>query len=129
MHERPPLRSLRLADETHVRFLGEPVAFAGITRDAGANHIFPRRHSAAVPRHDMIEIQVTSLKNLAAILTDIFVALENIVTGKLHFLFRETIEKEQHDHARDANLPRDGRYHFMFWRDCGKIAPTVEIVG
>src|SRR5207249_9943805 len=128
MHERPPLRPLWLADETHVRFLWKPVAFARVTRDAAANHIFPRRHSAAVPRHDMIEIQITSLKNLAAILAGIFVALENIVTGKFHFLFRETIEKEQHDHARDANLPRDSCHHLVFWRRRGKIAPALEIV-
>ena len=128
VHERPPLRPLRLADETHVRFLRKPVAFARVTGNAGTNHIFPCRHSAAVPRHDMIEIQVTSLKNLSAILTDIFVALENIVARKLHFLFRETVEKQQHDHARDANLPRNGRHHFVFWRCGGKIAPTLEIV-
>ena len=128
MHERAPLRSLRLANQTHVRFLREPVAFACVTLNTRANHIFPRRHSAAITRHDMIEIQITSLKNLSAILTDIFVALENIVARKLHFLFRETVEKEQHDHARNANLPRNGRYHFMFWRGRGKIAPTIEIV-
>src|SRR5437773_5566512 len=128
MHERPPLRPLWLADETHVRFLWKPVAVARVTRDAGANHIFPRRHSATVPRHDVIEIQATALENLAAILAGIFVPLENIVTGKLHFLFRKAIEKEQHDHARDANLPRNGRYHFVFWRGRRKIAPTLEIV-
>src|SRR5256886_10898670 len=107
MPERPPLRPLWLADETHVRFLWKPVAFARVTRDAGANHIFPRRHSAAVTRHDMIEIQITSLKNLPAILTDIFVALENIVARKLDFLFRDTVEKQKHDHARDTNIPRN----------------------
>jgi len=111
-----------------MRFLRKTVAFAGITGNAGANHIFPRRHSAAVPRYDMIEIQVTALENLAAILAGIFVALENVVTRKLHFLFRKAIEKEQHDHARDANLPRNGRHHFVFWRGRGKIAPTLEIV-
>jgi len=129
VHERPPLRPLRLADETHVRFLRKPVAFARVTRNAGTNHIFPRRHPPAVPWHDMIEIQVTSLKNLPAILTDIFVALEHIVARKLHFLFREAVEKQQHDHARDTNLPRNGRHHFVFWRGRGKIAPALEIVG
>src|SRR5437870_11676441 len=113
MHERPPLLPRWLADETHVRFLWKPFAFARVTRDAGANHIFPRRHSAAVPRHDMIEIQVISLKNLAAILAGIFVALESIVARRLHFLCRWTVEKEQHAHARVANLPRDSRHHLL----------------
>jgi len=128
MHKRAPLRSLRLANQTHVGFLREPVAFAGVTLDARANHIFPCRRPASVARHDMIEIQLISLENMAAILTGVLVALENVVTGKLHFLLRETIKKEQHNHARDSDLPRNGRDHFVFWRGYRKIAPTFEIV-
>ena len=128
MHERAPLRSLRLANQTHVRFLWEPVAFACVTLNARANHIFPCRRPASIPRHDMIQIQFVSLENIAAILAGVLVALENVVTRKLHFLFRETIKKEQHNHARDANLPRNGCDHFVFWRGYPKIAPTFEIV-
>src|SRR2546430_6421554 len=99
MHKRAPLRSLRLANQTHVRFLRQPVAFACVTLNARANHIFPCRRSASIARHDMIEIQLISLENMAAILARVLVALENVVTGKLHFLLRETIKKEQHNHA------------------------------
>jgi len=56
MHEWAPLRSLRLTNQTHVRFLREPVTFARITRDAGANHIFPCRHPTPVARDDVVEI-------------------------------------------------------------------------
>ena len=128
MHERTPLRSLRLSNQTHVGFLREPVAFARVTLNARANHIFPCRRPASVPRHDMIEIQLISLENPAAILAGVFVALENIVTRKLHFLLRETIKKEQHNHARDSDLPRNGRDHFVFWCSYRKIAPTFEIM-
>src|SRR5260370_18989862 len=76
----------------------------------------------------MIEIQLISLENPAAILARVFVPLENIVTSKLHFLLRETIKKEQHDHARNSDLPRNGRDHFVFWRSYRKIAPTFEIM-
>jgi len=76
----------------------------------------------------MIEIQLVALKNLAAILAGVFVTLENIVARELHFLFRETIEEEQHDHARHADPPRNCRDHFVFRRGHGKIAPTLEIV-
>ena len=123
-----PLGPLRFADKMHVRFLRQPIAFACIARNARANHIFPRRRSTSFARHDMIEIQVVALKNLATILTSVLVALENVVPRELHFLFRETIEKEQHDHPRHANLPRDGRHHFMFRRSRGKIAPALKIV-
>lgn len=76
----------------------------------------------------MIEIQVISLKNPAAILARVFVALENIVTSKLHFLLRETIKEEQHNYAWNSDLPRNGRDHFVFWRSYRKIAPTFEIM-
>ena len=128
MHKRAPLRSLRLANQTHVRFLRQPVAFACVTLNARANHVFPCRRSASIARHDMIEIQLISLEDMAAILASVLVALENVVTGKLHFLLRETIKKEQHNHARDSDLPRNGCDHFVFWRGYRKIAPTFEIV-
>ena len=128
MNKWTPFRPLRFADKMHVRFLRQPIAFACIARDARANHIFPCRRSTSFARHDMIEIQVVALKNVATILTGVLVALENVVTRELHFLFRETIEKEQHDHARHTNLPRNGCDHFMFRRSRGKIAPALKIV-
>ena len=128
MHKRAPLRSLRLANQTHVRFLRKPVAFACVTLNARANHIFPCRRSASIARHDMIEIQLISLENMAAILAGVLIAFENVVTGKLHFLFRETIKKEQHNQARDSDLPRNGCDHFVFGRGYRKIAPTFEIM-
>src|SRR5438093_12686715 len=79
MHERAPLRPLRLANQTHVGFLRQPVAFARVTLDARANYIFPRRRPASIARHDMIEIQFISLENMAAILASVLVALENVV--------------------------------------------------
>jgi len=128
MHKWTPLGPLRFADKMHVRFLRQSIAFACIARDARANHIFPCRRSTSFARDDMIEIQIVALKNLATILTGVLVALEDVVTRELHFLFRETIEKEQHDHARHADLPRNGRDHFVFRRGCGKIAPALKIV-
>src|SRR5439155_5320611 len=128
MHKWTPLGPLRFADKMHVRFLRQSIALARIARDERANHIFPCRRSTSFARHDMIEIQIVALKNLATILTGVLVALEDVVTRELHFLFRETIEKEQHDHAREANLPRNSRYHLVFRRGRGKIAPALKIV-
>jgi len=51
------------------------------------------------------------------------------VAGKFHFLFRQPIEKEQHDHARHANPPRNCRNHFVIGCGDREIAPTLEIVG
>jgi len=128
VHERTPLRSLRLPNQTHVRFLRKPVAFACVTPNARANYIFPCRGPASIARHNMIEIQLISLKNFTAILAGVLVALENVVTRKLHFLFRKPIKEEQNNHARHADLPRNGCDHFVFWRGYRKIAPTFEIM-
>ena len=124
----PPLWPLRFANQAHMRFTREPIALARVTRDARANHVFPCRRSSAVARHYVIEVEFAPIENFAAVLAGVLVALENVVARKLHFLLRETIEKEQHNHARDSDLPRDGRDHFVFWRGYRKIAPTFEIV-
>ncbi len=76
----------------------------------------------------MIEIQFRSIKDLTAVLAGIFVALENVVARELYFLLRQPIEKEQDDHSRDANFPRDGRNDFVLRRGCGKITPAGEIM-
>ena len=128
MHKWAPLGPLRFADKMHVRFLRQPIAFACIARDARANHIFPCSRSASFTRHDMIKIQVVALEDLAAVLAGVLVALENVVASELHFLFREPIEKEQHDYARHPNLPRNCRDDFVIGRGGGEVAPTVEVM-
>ena len=128
LHKRTPLWPFRPSNQAHVRFLRKPISFTCVTCDARANHIFPCRRPSPVARHHMIEIQLVTLKNPTAILAGVFVALKNVVPRKLHFLLRETIEKQQHDHARHANFPRNSRNHFVFRRSRGKIAPTLKIV-
>ncbi len=92
MNERPPLRPLRFANESHVRFVRKTIPFARITRDAGANDVFPNRRSAAIARKDVIQIQFAAIENLSAILAGVLVAFENIVPRELHFLLRQAIE-------------------------------------
>src|SRR5438876_8710257 len=93
VQERPPLRPLRFANQTHLRFLRQTIAFARVTRNARANHVFPSRRSAAVARHYVIEIQIVTIEGLAAILTHVLVPLENVVAGKFSLLFLEPIDK------------------------------------
>ena len=129
LDERSPFRPFRFADQGHLRFARQPVALARVTGDAGANDVLPRRGATAIPRHDVVEIQLAAVEHLAAILAGVLVPLENVVAGKLYLLLRQPIEKEQHDHARHADFPRDGGDHLMIWRGRGEIAPTFEIVG
>ena len=118
LDKRPPFWPLWFADQAHVRFARKPVALARIAGDAGADHVFPRRCSALIARHDVIQIQFAAIKGLAAVLAGILVALEHIVACKLYFLFREPIENQQHNHTGDTNLERNGGDHFMVGRVC-----------
>ncbi len=76
----------------------------------------------------MIEIQLRSLENVAAILAGVLIPLEDVMPGELHFLFRQPIKKEKHNHAWDPDLPRDRGDYFIVWRGGGEIAPTGKVV-
>lgn len=128
LHKRPPLWSLRLADQAHVRFTREPVALVRIARDAGANHVFPSGRPAPIARHDMIQIKFTPIEELAAVLAGVLVSLKHVVSGEFYFLLRKPIEHQQHDHPRDPDLERNGGDHFMLGRVGGQIPPAFEIV-
>ena len=124
----PPLRPLRSADQAHVGFAREPVAFARIARNTRANHVFPSRRPAPVTRHDVIQIELAAIEEVAAVLTGVLVSLKDIVSGEFYFLLWKPIEHKQHDHARNPDLERDGRDQFMIGRVRGQIAPAFEIV-
>src|SRR5881392_1835979 len=79
LDKRPPLRSLRFADQAHVCFTWKLVALARVAWDAGANHVFPSGRPAPVAWHDVIQIEVTPVENLAAILAGVLVPLEYVV--------------------------------------------------
>jgi len=128
LNKRPPLRPLRSADQAHVRLTRKPVALARIAWDAGANHIFPSRCPAPVARHDVIQIKLAAIEQLAAILAGVLVSLEYVVSGEFYFLLRKPIEHKQHDYPRDLDLERNGRNHFMIGSVRRQIAPALEIV-
>ena len=128
LDERAPLRPLWFADQAHVHFSRKAVALTRIAGDAGTNHIFPRRRPAAIARHNVVEIEFASIKNLTAVLASVLVALKHVVARKLYFLFRKTIEKQQHNHTRDTNLERNRRDHLVVGRVRGQITPAFEIV-
>ena len=128
LHKWPPLRSLWSSDQRHLRFLRKPVAFAGITFDARADHILPRGRSATVPRDHVIQIEIVPFKKLAAVLARVLVPLENVVAGKFYLLLRQPIEKQKHDHARDPDLPGNRRHQFVIGRGRRDITPAFEIV-
>ena len=128
MDKRTPLRSLRFANQRHVRLVWKTVPFSRVTRDARANHIFPGGQPSSIARHDVVKIEIRPLEKVAAILTSILVAFENIVPGEFYFLLRQTIEEQKDNHPRNTNLPRNGSDHLVLGRGRGEIPPALEIV-
>jgi len=129
LDEGTPLGPLRLADEMHPRFVRRPVGFARITRDAGADNIFPRRRATPIARNDVVEIQIFAIKLAAAELAGVLVALENVVPGELHFLLWQAIEQHQQDHSWNADPERNRMNTFRMRLLLRKIVPLVEIEG
>jgi len=94
LHKGPPLRSLRLSNQAHVGFARKPIAFARIARNTRANHVFPSRRPAPVARHDVIQIKITSIEELATLLAGVLVSLKYVMSGEFHFLLRKPIERK-----------------------------------
>ena len=90
----PPLRPLRFADQAHVRFARKPVSFPRIARNTRANHVFPRCRPAPVARHDVIEIKITSIEELATVLAGVLVSLKYVMSGEFYFLLWKPIERK-----------------------------------
>ena len=128
LDERSPLRPLWFADQAHVGLARESVAFARIAGDARANDVLPRGITTAITGHDVIEIELSAIKKLAAVLAGVLVALEHIVSGKFHFLLRKPIENQKHNHSRYTNLERNRRDNFVVRRIGRQITPAFKIV-
>ena len=127
LHERTPFRALRFADEIHAGFSGSAVGLACVAHDAGADDVLPRRWSATVARNNVVEIQILSVENLAAILAGVFIALKNVVPGEFHFFFRQPVIHKQQNNSRHADAERNRVNGFIVWRISGKITPFGKI--
>jgi len=127
LHERPPFRALGLAHKVQPGLEGRAVGLAGVARDARANDVFPARRAAAVARDDVVEVQVFPVKNLAAILAGVLVALEDVVPRELHFLLRHPVIQEEQDDLRHADAEGDGVDGIVVRRVGGDVGPFLEI--
>src|SRR5262249_38055864 len=94
MQKGSPFRTPGLADETHICLVRQPIGLARITGNAGADHVFPGCKSPFIARQDVVQIQLLTIKYLAAVLTGIVIALKHVMPCELHFLLRQTIKKD-----------------------------------
>ena len=86
----------------HSRFRRSPIRLFRITSDARTNNVLPRRRPPSIPGNYMVEIQILPVENLATVLTQVPIALEDIVARELNLLLRHAIKQHQEDHPRDA---------------------------
>src|SRR5439155_1360546 len=106
----------------------QPIAFARVAGNARANHVLPCSRPSAIARHDVIEIELAAVKNLAAVLAGVLVALKHVVPGKFHFLLWKPIENQKHNHPRDTNFERNRRDYLVIRSVCRQVTPAFEIM-
>ena len=106
-----------------------PVRLVSIALDARANDVLPRRGSASVAWNDVVQIEIFSLKYPAAVLAGVLVPLKDVVPSKLDLFLRQTIEKQQENHLRNAQTQGDAVNTFVVRFLSGKIGPLVEVEG
>ena len=75
----------------------------------------------------MIEIQLTLLKYLAAVLTPVAISVEDIAPGEPYFARREAIVANELDHLRNSNRTCWGADDSILGGR-RKIAPVLEVV-
>jgi len=123
-----PFRAFRFSSQTHIRLVRETVPFPSIAGNAGANDIFPSSLPSAIAREDVIQVEHFAREHPVAILTGVFIPLENIVTGEFNLFFRKPLKNEKNNDTRDANLHRNGLGHLPVGMALGKIPPAFEVV-
>lgn len=69
------------------------VAFACVARDAGADDIFPGGLPTAVAGEDMVNIEMTAIKGVTAVLACVFIPLKDIVSCEFDFFFGKPVKE------------------------------------
>ena len=127
--ERAPLGPLRLPEQLHPCLVGKAVSLARVAGNAGTDNIFPSGLSTAVARKDMVDVEIRPVEVNAAILTGVFVALEDVVSRELDFFFWKPVKKTKNDDPGNPDFQRDGLEHSRFGIGDGKMPPTGKIMG
>lgn len=77
----------------------------------------------------MVDVEVRPVEMDAAILTGVFVALEDIVPREFDFFFWKPVKKAKNDDPGNPDFQRDGLEHSRFRIGDGKMPPTRKIMG
>lgn len=111
VHKGAPLRSLRLLKKLHPCLVREAIPLAGIARDAGADDIFPSGLSSSVAGQHMVDIEMTAVKMLAAVLAGVFIPLKDIESCELDLLLGKAVKEAQDNDPGDTDVQGDCLEH------------------
>ena len=92
--EGSPLWTFRLADELHIGLVSEAITFPCIAGNTRAHNVLPCRLATSIAWKHVVEIQFLTIEDIATVLARVFVALEDIVAGELHFFFGHALKEE-----------------------------------
>src|ERR1035437_3403519 len=73
------IESARLPHEFHAGFVRQQIALPAIAGMAASNEVFPRRSPTPRTRDDVIQCQLASRQDLAAVLAGVAVAQQNVL--------------------------------------------------
>ena len=104
IHEWTPFRPFGLLQELHLCLMRKSIPLAGIARYAGTHDIFPCSLASAITGKHVIDVQIIPLKEMAAVLARVFVALKDIETCELHLFLWQSVEKAEDNDAGNPDL-------------------------
>lgn len=126
LNEWPPFWLSRFSNQIQTGFARGAVALTGVARNARAHDVFPRGRPAAIARDDVVEIQITPIEPVSAVLAGVFITFKNIVPRKLHFLPGKPVVRQQQNDARNAQLKGHRRDGVRVRFGLGKILPLAK---
>src|ERR687892_2618500 len=102
--QRVPLRTMRVTNELHARFVKQLVPLLHVAWQAGADNVVPARLSAARNRDDVIEGKLGRGELPPTVLAAVLIAEIDVSAGELHFLPRHPVESEKLNDVRDQDV-------------------------
>jgi hypothetical protein len=122
----------RLLDKFDAGLPRGPTTLSHIAFHAGADDVDPGCSAPSAPRDDVIEAEFAGHAFLAAILTTIRVARENVAPIEFDSLPRSSVEGQEADDPRDLNFEMDRSDELVVGalEHCtglGDFSPAIEI--
>lgn len=121
------------ADEFEAGLFGGAAAFAGVAAGAGADEVVPGVAAALSAGLDVIEGEFAGGEMMAAVLTAVAIAREDVAAVEFYALLREAVVAEESDDARDGKVHAHGAdplmlIGFELAAEEGEFGPGVEVV-